>query len=106
MEITVEQNEKIKKYFKSDEASILFRVWLANSPESFHQCDIERWTQFVLSALENEEDFNLYDINRLVHFNWEDCVTDDYVNRFTSMKDLYVIMGKNGYRRITMDGLV
>jgi hypothetical protein len=105
MEITEEQNEKIKQYFKSETASILFRAWLANSPESFHQCDIERWTEFVLSALENGEAFNLYDIDKLVHFNWEEWIVGDYVSRYDSMKDLYVFMDRNGYKRITRDVL-
>lgn len=84
------------KYFESDEVNRLYNIWLDNFTENYHTLDMEKWTCFVLSALDNNEvlshsilEKGFKDYSRP---NKNEVITDNFKRRFDSMQDLYNLL--------------
>lgn len=75
-------------YFKTAECNDRFRIWLSQYPESFHDCDLERFTELVLELLDNDEDLESTHLTESVNSLDEDMV-DVYMEKFFSMKTIY-----------------
>jgi hypothetical protein len=76
-------------YFKSDECNSLFRIWISNFPESFHQLDLERFTNLVIALLDNDEDLEHLQITKSTK-KLEEWQVDSYMNKFHAMKEIYI----------------
>ncbi|MDR2448739.1 MAG: hypothetical protein LBD52_02125 [Prevotellaceae bacterium] len=69
---------------------------------------MERWTEFVLGVLENEEEIDLNRIDKEMPLNLGDypgqersdepmSMADYYMHLYSAMDDLYKLMRKKGY---------
>ena len=97
MELTEQQIKQLP--IESESVKRLFVSWISGYPESFHPLDMARWAELAFTALENDIDIDLYNIEEEVPLYLDDNI-EHYMNLYYSMKDLYNLMKKNGYRKI------
>ena len=78
-------------FFKTDECNRLYNIWLSNYPESFHQLDLDRFTNMVISLLDNGENLEYSHVRQCKPLK-EEWMVDSYMNRYSSMKDMYNVL--------------
>lgn len=85
-------------YFKSEEANNLFDIWMNGFPESYHSCDMARWSELVLSVLESGEIIERRMIEESFSERLDQNDIDNYMIKYESMSLIYNLMIENGYR--------
>ena len=85
----------MKDYFKNEETSRLFSVWINMFPESGHPCDRERFYEFLLSLFKDNEELTediLTDAIRATK-QWEESFikkfSDKIVKRYFLIKGFF-----------------
>lgn len=83
----------MENYFKSEKVNAAFSIWMNNSPESFHPSDMERWTEFVLTLLDENEELQYSVLNSELGPRFYDEIREIQISSFWSqysgMKALY-----------------
>ncbi len=74
----------MKKYFYDAKTNELFHFWMSNSPESYHQLDMERFFAFVLNLFNTGEELNENILTSAVkdEKKWIDELVDEFVDSF------------------------
>ena len=90
----------MKDYYKNFESNKLFKNWLSNSPESYHQLDMNRFYEFVQNLFINEEELNETTLSRALHEEkkWSDKNIEefviDYMEKYFLLKDFWSYTSK------------
>ncbi len=75
-------------FFKSEEANKNFNFWINQYPESFHPLDLQRFTNMVISILDNDENLEYTHLQQ-PKSRLKDYQIDSYMDKYASMKDIY-----------------
>ena len=85
----------MKDYFKDPQTNQLFRFWITQFPESFHQLDMNRFYDFLLNLFSTDEELTSTILKRAVQEEkkWIDNETDEFVetfmNKYTDLKSFW-----------------
>ena len=80
-------------YFKSEEANKNFNYWINGDPESFHPLDVQRFTNMVISVLDNGEQLEYFHIEQS-KTRLKDWQITNYMERYNAMRLLYIELDK------------
>lgn len=87
-------------YFKSAEANKNFNYWINNDHESFHPLDVQRFTNMVISVLDNNENLEYLHIEQSKS-RLKDWQIENYMEKFQAMRLIYIEL-RNKSRIITL----
>jgi hypothetical protein len=81
------------KTFKVKEVNDAYSLWASNHPESHHECDRERFVDFVICALKNGESVEYNDIEDVLKGKMKpkelERMSNSYMGAYDFMELMY-----------------
>ena len=85
----------MRDYYKNKATNDLFRFWICNHPESYHQLDMERFYEFLLSVFSTGEELSADILTSAIkeEKKWIDKkvieVVDRYMDKYWDIKHFW-----------------